>query len=507
MEEIKIQKFKILICDDRKISAETVIANAFKGTFDEDIEGDLRGTNDTISRENLIELAHRHLDITWCKSVTEALETLENLKEQRKSKKQKDKSDEIGDLGVDEKHTKVPIPRPFDLAWVDINFEESEQHDDYTIEAALRGLLIIELLKKEWPQTMIKVHTRMTFNINMMQKIAELGLNIPDIATVFDTGSVVVPFREQLTDIFRGALQRAAASEYYNRSKSSENKRQLDSDIHRVLALKTNINSPLEALGGFSLLSLMIGWCEIIGNTPQLPADGEIQKALTSLKQLREQPKLPLGGIFAPNKPGFTRITSFRGFPNYANLYEGFKERATIIIKEYFPIHDSLRNWQEFANENIGLSTLQRMRNLQETIPNLPPIQNYGVNGILERTPELERGNSNWQEIMGNILTARLVVIGLLELKKEGFLGKFPYPIDLTILLYLMRKKDKFIEVLDGKIRNQDDIDHSSHQIFYNILGFSGVLKIPQEIYWDAYLPEEQAWVISGYLDQFRQVR
>lgn len=484
MEELKKQprkepkKIRILICDDREVSSNAVIASVFQPpssdlTFEELLD---KSGKKLKEQKSFIDLANECLHIVSCQTVSEAVTRLEK-----------------GEV--------------FDIAWVDINFEEGdyEENDDIrAIKPQYRGLYLIRRLKEGFPNTIVKVHSRFAMNKDILSKIQLAGFDLGDVALILDYQDAVIAIGDQLSASFTEALKDTAKNFYYEASDSLERQRIIDNDISEYG--ETNIEKELASLHGYSLQKLLVGWSKIEQNADGdwkvvPPAGASLKLALKEFKSLKNLP-IQLGGLFAPNKKGYPLLTEYRQNATYGGDTLEIRRRAEQIILQMMEAWRAIlqeverRKYalEDWTNRTSNTEYIIHIAN--DLLPDVAMIEFR--DSLLGRTQNFMRREPEWRQILQNLLIARLIVIGMLKIYNIEKLGSFPYVIDFSILYGILQRKQEFMNSLRLQMRGQGRLDIVQAH-FKTTLGIAGALSVPQRYYWDNLLPEEQEWLRSDF--------
>lgn len=451
-----MKKIRVLVADDRKTSAESIIACAI--------------THPNGSSEK----SQKHLDLIY------------NVLEIRHV-------DTVGDaVQLMNQHP----DEPFDLAFVDIDFKETnELEPDTTLAqypAERRGLELLRYLRRNFPETKIKVHTLHGNARDLRNSLVGLKIQITDLFDLVADGDYI-SVHQNLADEFPELLQDAARNLYYLATELPQSKIAIDAEL-RQYAHERSLDHPIQSMGGFTLRTLLIGWAKI------KPVDSEhgleivlpdsLDEVLSSFRAVREAPEQnealfdPAGNLRRinprTNEPGlgYRRLMAMRATADYHIIRQEIETTTRAIVLEFLS-----KGWGKATNRDIANGTLPDFENpfTQMLVPPYPA-------GLDEDLGQVNGGNNTRaMDALKRILICRLVYLSLYGLKNQGICF-VPLNMERVMeLCVLAAIRNKPTEV---KGNHRETID----RYFSLLLGFRKpahqAVILPRSI-----LPEEQAWI------------
>jgi hypothetical protein len=450
-----MKKIKILIADDRKPSADTIINYAFQPG--NGLQGGAPKHRKAI--EDTLEIKH------------------------------------FTTVGAAARHIAQHPEAPFDLAFVDMDFSETDGSETQFREtsAKLRGVKLLQVLRKDSPETKIKVHTRYGTVNEVFQALKKENIHLNDLYDLMTDGDEVI-VRGDLHGDFPRLLREVAQNIYYRATERAAQRTILEAEIRQNMREAT-LERPLQALDGFCLRTLLAGWWVVQPDNDSeagytLALSGTLEQAVRELCSLRGAFPDQTMAYFNPAgnlrrlhprtgdpEIGYKRLTDLRENPGYAALRQEIEARARVLVLGFLA-----RGWGQATEANIREGVLPGTPQAFEPMP--PTVYPDGlvhhlggVNGVQD-SPAFEA--------LRRVLIGRLVLLSLYGLKNAG---RCFQPLHVT----------RVVEIaILAAIRNNPHEARGNHRevvdnCFNVLLGFrrdrQGAI-LPESI-----LPEEHAWV------------
>jgi CheY-like chemotaxis protein len=451
-----MKKIKILVADDRNASAETIIRYALPLASD------------------LAEGSPEHLDAIYA--------TLDIR--------------HINTVGEAVHHMEQNPDEPFDLAFVDIDFSETDRDESdrrfLGFPANRRGLNLLRVLRNDFPQTKVKVHTRYGTTLDVYKSLKEQGIELDDLYDLMTDGDIIA-VRQNLAAQFPQLLQTVAQNVYYHATQEANRKTALDAELQQY-ARERALDRPIQSLSGFTLRTLLAGWAQATlsaeEKTIEVALPRSLDEALATIGILREHPNQnedafnPAGNLRrlhprtgAP-EIGYQRLMALRTRADYPAIRQEIEATALAIVQEFLT-----KGWGQASEADIRAGRLEGFE--QAFAPmNTPP---YPVGLDYHLGQVLRDDEAAAQDALKRVLIGRLIFLSLYTLKNAGI-----------CFAQLNTQRVFDIAVLAAIRNNPTDVggyhEETVDHYFSILLGFK---KLPRRavILPESILPEEHAWM------------
>lgn len=449
-----MKKIKILIADDNDASANFIIRYALPVA------------------PNLAEGSQKHLD---------AIYSILDIRH-------------INTVGEAVQHMERNPDEPFDLAFVDIDFSETDRDEDdprfLDFPADRRGLALLRVLRADFPQTKVKVHTRYGTTLDVHQSLKEQGIELDDLYDLMTDGDIIA-VRQNLAAQFPQLLQTVAQTIYYYATQEASRKTALDAEL-RQYSNTRRLDHPIQSLGGFTLRTLLAGWAQAreSENGFEVALPHSLDEALATIGILREHPNQnegafnPAGNLRrlhprtgAP-EIGYQRLMALRARADYPAFRQEIEATALAIVQAFLA-----RGWGQASEADIRAGRLEGLE--QAFAPmNTPPYPaglDYNLRAILEENEAAA------QDALRRVLIGRAVFLGLYNFKNAG------------VYFANLETQRVFEIAILAAIRNtpQEVMTYSKETVDRYFTMLFGFRKLPRQavILPESILPEEHGWM------------